>query len=79
MAKKRDINDNLFCSFCGKNQKEVQKLIAGPAVYICDECIQLCSEIIEEERGKEVRKENFWTSADQGAICLLGSQSRPLG
>ena len=53
MAKKGEMNDNLFCSFCGKNQKEVQKLIAGPAVYICDECIQLCSEIIEEERGKE--------------------------
>jgi len=53
MAKKRDVNDNLFCSFCGKNQKEVQKLIAGPAVYICDECIQLCSEIIEEEKGKD--------------------------
>lgn len=53
MAKKGDVNDNLFCSFCGKNQKEVQKLIAGPAVYICDECIQLCSEIIEEERGKD--------------------------
>ncbi|MDH3358642.1 MAG: ATP-dependent Clp protease ATP-binding subunit ClpX [Desulfobacteraceae bacterium] len=53
MVKKRDVNDNLFCSFCGKNQKEVQKLIAGPAVYICDECIQLCSEIIEEERGKD--------------------------
>jgi len=53
MAKKRDTNDNLFCSFCGKNQKEVQKLIAGPAVYICDECIQLCSEIIEEEKGKD--------------------------
>ncbi len=53
MAKKRDMNDNLFCSFCGKNQKEVQKLIAGPAVYICDECIQLCSEIIEEEKGKD--------------------------
>ncbi len=47
------MNDNLFCSFCGKNQKEVQKLIAGPAVYICDECIQLCSEIIEEEREKD--------------------------
>ena len=53
MAKKGDTNDNLFCSFCGKNQKEVQKLIAGPAVYICDECIQLCSEIIEEEKGKD--------------------------
>jgi ATP-dependent Clp protease ATP-binding subunit ClpX len=53
MAKKEDPNDNLFCSFCGKNQKEVKKLIAGPAVYICDECIQLCSEIIDEENDKE--------------------------
>ena len=52
MAKKGDMNDNLFCSFCGKNQKEVTKLIAGPAVYICDECIQLCSEIIDEESEK---------------------------
>jgi ATP-dependent Clp protease ATP-binding subunit ClpX len=53
MAKKDEPNENLFCSFCGKNQKEVKKLIAGPAVYICDECIQLCSEIIEEENEKE--------------------------
>ena len=53
MPKQGDNNDNLFCSFCGKNQKEVQKLIAGPAVYICDECIQLCSEIIEEEKEKD--------------------------
>jgi ATP-dependent Clp protease ATP-binding subunit ClpX len=53
MTKKGDMNDNLFCSFCGKNQKEVQKLIAGPAVYICDECIQLCSEIIDEEKEKD--------------------------
>jgi len=49
VTNKDDINENLFCSFCGKNQKEVTKLIAGPAVYICDECIKLCSEIIEEE------------------------------
>jgi ATP-dependent Clp protease ATP-binding subunit ClpX len=52
MAKKDDHNENLFCSFCGKSQKEVKKLIAGPAVYICDECIQLCGEIIEEENEK---------------------------
>jgi ATP-dependent Clp protease ATP-binding subunit ClpX len=52
MTKKTDGSDNLFCSFCGKNQTEVKKLIAGPAVYICDECIQLCSEIIEEEGEK---------------------------
>jgi len=53
MAKKENDSDNLFCSFCGKNQKEVKKLIAGPAVYICDECIQLCSEIIEEEKEQD--------------------------
>ncbi len=53
MARKNKNNDNLFCSFCGKNQNEVKKLIAGPAVYICDECIQLCSEIIEEETEKD--------------------------
>ncbi len=52
MAKKGDEGDNLFCSFCGKSQKEVKKLIAGPAVYICDECIQLCGEIVEEESQK---------------------------
>ncbi|MDP2643960.1 MAG: ATP-dependent Clp protease ATP-binding subunit ClpX [Desulfobacterales bacterium] len=58
MPKKEDTNDNLFCSFCGKNQKEVKKLIAGPAVYICDECIQLCSEIVEEKNEKkEAQKE----------------------
>jgi len=55
MTKKGKADDNLFCSFCGKNQKEVQKLIAGPAVYICDECIQLCSEIIEEEKEKDTK------------------------
>ncbi|NQT10546.1 MAG: ATP-dependent Clp protease ATP-binding subunit ClpX [Desulfobacteraceae bacterium] len=53
MAKKRDLNDNLFCSFCGKKQTEVAKLIAGPAVYICDECIRLCGEIIDEETEKK--------------------------
>ncbi|OFZ78583.1 MAG: ATP-dependent protease ATP-binding subunit ClpX [Bdellovibrionales bacterium RIFOXYD1_FULL_53_11] len=44
---------NLCCSFCGKNQREVKKLIAGPTVYICDECIQLCNDIIAEEGQKE--------------------------
>ncbi|MCP4164079.1 MAG: ATP-dependent Clp protease ATP-binding subunit ClpX [Deltaproteobacteria bacterium] len=49
MTTQGDGNEKLFCSFCGKSQKEVKKLIAGPAVYICDECIQLCREIIEDE------------------------------
>ena len=44
---------SLRCSFCGKGQKEVKKLIAGPGVYICDECIDLCNDIIDEEKGKD--------------------------
>ncbi len=51
--KKREDNANLSCSFCGKSQKEVKKLIAGPTVYICDECIELCNDIIAEEYGQE--------------------------
>jgi ATP-dependent Clp protease ATP-binding subunit ClpX len=49
MAKFGESGDLLKCSFCGKSQKQVKKLIAGPGVYICDECIDLCNEIIEEE------------------------------
>jgi ATP-dependent Clp protease ATP-binding subunit ClpX len=52
-VKKRDDNANLSCSFCGKSQREVKKLIAGPTVYICDECIELCNDIIAEEYGRE--------------------------
>jgi len=47
--KKREEDANLSCSFCGKSQREVKKLIAGPTVYICDECIELCNDIIAEE------------------------------
>ncbi len=53
MSKKSDSSDDLMCSFCGKSQDEVKKLIAGPSVYICDECIQLCNEIIAEEYTQE--------------------------
>ncbi|HSL94411.1 MAG TPA: ATP-dependent Clp protease ATP-binding subunit ClpX [Thermoleophilia bacterium] len=49
MAGTTDGNDQLLCSFCGKSQRQVKKLIAGPGVYICDECIDLCNEIIDEE------------------------------
>ena len=49
MARLGDGGELLKCSFCGKSQKQVKKLIAGPGVYICDECIDLCNEIIEEE------------------------------
>ena len=50
MAKNDDFR-RMKCSFCGKNQDEVRKLIQGPGVYICDECIELCSEIIDEDPG----------------------------
>ncbi|MDP1821971.1 MAG: ATP-dependent Clp protease ATP-binding subunit ClpX [Archangium sp.] len=54
--KKGEHHVNLSCSFCGKSQREVRKLIAGPTVYICDECIKLCNDIIAEEAEKEDAK-----------------------
>ena len=69
MAKKNNNNNNddnygreLYCSFCGKSQDEVRKLIAGPSVYICDECISLCNDIISDEVQPvpaEVKVENY--------------------
>jgi ATP-dependent Clp protease ATP-binding subunit ClpX len=57
MARKRDDRSgDLVCSFCGKSQDEVKKLIAGPTVYICDECIELCNDIIAEEYVKRKRQ-----------------------
>jgi ATP-dependent Clp protease ATP-binding subunit ClpX len=53
MTRKDDLSGELVCSFCGKSQDEVKKLIAGPSVYICDECVSLCNEIIQEEYEQE--------------------------
>jgi ATP-dependent Clp protease ATP-binding subunit ClpX len=53
MFKFNEEKGQLKCSFCGKSQEQVRKLVAGPGVYICDECIELCNEIIEEEIGDE--------------------------
>ncbi len=61
MAKYNDEKNQLKCSFCGKTQDQVKKLVAGPGVYICDECIELCNEIIEEELNEDL-------SADIGDI-----------
>ena len=58
MAKKNSATGNYRCSFCGKSQEEVKKLIAGPTVYICDECIELCNEIMVEEWAQE-KSEDF--------------------
>ena len=55
--KKREEDANLSCSFCGKSQREVKKLIAGPTVYICDECIELCNDIIAEEYSEDEQPE----------------------
>ena len=66
MAKFGDSGELLKCSFCGKSQKQVKKLIAGPGVYICDECIDLCNEIIEEEltEGSELRFDDLPTPVE---------------
>ena len=56
MSKKGDSKNTLYCSFCGKSQHEIRKLIAGPTVFVCDECVELCMDIIREEnRGSVVR------------------------
>ena len=49
MSEEQQVDKKLYCSFCGKNQSEVKKLIAGPSVYICDECVSLCNDIIKED------------------------------
>ena len=60
MSDKEDDSKLLYCSFCGKSQNEVRKLIAGPSVYVCDECVELCNDIIreEQEEGEETASEN---------------------
>ena len=55
MSKKEE-KDSLFCSFCGKSQKEVKKLIAGPTVFVCDECVELCMDIIKEDSKNNKKK-----------------------
>ncbi|MGI5950317.1 MAG: ATP-dependent Clp protease ATP-binding subunit ClpX [Brooklawnia sp.] len=65
MARIGESGDLFKCSFCGKSQKQVKKLIAGPGVYICDECIELCNEIIEEE------------FSDEGSSAPTGELPRP--
>ena len=51
--KGKDEDKLLYCSFCGKSQDEVRKLIAGPSVYVCDECVELCNDIIRDELAED--------------------------
>ena len=60
MARSGQNSRDLRCSFCGKSQREVRKLIAGPSVYICDECVELCNDIITEE----YEREDYYASRD---------------
>ena len=71
MEKSKDKNYGLYCSFCGKGQNEVRKLIAGPQVYICDECIELCMEIIREETKDAARKARADTASPKEIYRVL--------
>ena len=83
MASRRDNSGSLVCSFCGKSQKEVKKLIAGPTVYICDECIALCNDIIAEEfqsddthRRKRAFRSRSLLRSRQSSISTSSAKSR---
>ena len=64
MARASEGNEQLLCSFCGKSQRQVKKLIAGPGVYICDECIDLCNEIIGKHTGQPLERVSRDTERD---------------
>ena len=72
MAKPDKMDRHLRCSFCGKSRDEVRKLIAGPTVYICDECVNLCNDIIAEEPEQDVRRQEGWPVAEWG-VSLAGN------
>jgi len=79
MNKKND-KDSLFCSFCGKGQKEVKKLIAGPTVFVCDECVELCMDIIKEDsrNSKTKIKQNIPKPTEINSILndyVIGQES----
>ena len=72
MARIGETSELLKCSFCGKSQKQVRKLIAGPGVYICDECIALCNEIIAEELAETPEQGPFELPTPREIFDFLG-------
>ena len=70
MSKSGDSKNTLYCSFCGKSQHEVRKLIAGPTVFICDECVELCMDIIREEHKTHLVKSRDGVPTPQ-EICKV--------
>ena len=67
-----DSKNTLYCSFCGKSQHEVRKLIAGPTVFICDECVELCMDIIREETKTSGLKILGWGADAAGNLRCAG-------
>ena len=65
--------NTLYCSFCGKSQHEVRKLIAGPTVFICDECVELCMDIIREENKNTLVKSRDGVPSPQEICAVLDS------
>src|SRR5690554_7434381 len=66
-----DSKNTLYCSFCGKSQHEVRKLIAGPTVFICDECVELCMDIIREENKSSMVKSREGVPTPQEILSVL--------
>ena len=66
-----DSKNTLYCSFCGKSQHEVRKLIAGPTVFICDECVELCNDIIKEESKSALVKDGEGVPAPLDILGVL--------
>lgn len=81
MAEKRILNDarTLYCSFCGKNQSEVLLLIAGPVSFICDECVELCRDIVGKAREKKAAAEGKRVERVEGAEEAYRYREGPVG
>ena len=81
----RTTGERLQCSFCGKSQDEVRKLIAGPKVYICDQCVELCNDILADEYEEELHSAEEQPSGDPGpfqtgtALCALCGWATVMG
>ena len=77
MPNNYDDRGGVKCSFCGKSQDDVRRLVAGPGVYICDECIELCHDILDEEFEQSVKKPEWGEipKPAQEVACRRGLQS----
>ncbi len=79
MTDREDRRRHSRCSFCGKGQEQVRKLVAGPGVYICDECIDLCSRVLEADRqtgelaAAKASWPPVWWSTSEAAACRPGA------